>query len=319
MRADTSSYLTRGPRLSERRGGSSPFVDRARDRGNQADRRKMAPPDGAAVDPCPAAPRRCVGIRPFRRAAQAVADRVDPWSEWSPVEKSYFVQLLVIANVVFPLVFASRLRAILAQPSVLSTAWNVFLPYLFFGFYQEVVYRGILQSELVRRWGALIGILSANLFYTFGPSTGTTLRRKVRSQCRCSQRSSRPVCSSEFSSGDPAISGSWPSFTESGTPISSVASRQRARLDGVVGKSVRSACADDLSICHGYAMTLSKRTSLGISLGAIVLYWIYQIVSQQPGRAVASTFLGVGLAHCAQQDHRPGRNFPAAPPGGRRV
>ena len=92
-----------------------------------------------------------------------------PWSEWSPVEKSYFVQLLVIANVVFPLVFASRLRLILAQPSILPTVWNVFIPYLFFGFYQEVVYRGILQSELVRRWGALIGILSANVFYTFGP------------------------------------------------------------------------------------------------------------------------------------------------------
>src|SRR5437867_2757560 len=31
------------------------------------------------------------------------------WGEWTPVEKSYFVQLLVIANVVFPLVFADRL------------------------------------------------------------------------------------------------------------------------------------------------------------------------------------------------------------------
>ena len=92
-----------------------------------------------------------------------------PWSEWSPVEKSYFVQLLVIANVVFPLVFANRLRLILAQPSILATVWSVFVPYLFFGFYQEVVYRGILQSELVRRWGALIGILSANVLYTFGP------------------------------------------------------------------------------------------------------------------------------------------------------
>jgi hypothetical protein len=54
-----------------------------------------------------------------------------PWREWDPVEKSYFVQLLVIANVVFPLVFASRLRVILAQPSALSTVWNVFVPYLF--------------------------------------------------------------------------------------------------------------------------------------------------------------------------------------------
>ena len=92
-----------------------------------------------------------------------------PWTEWTPVEKSYFVQLLVIANVVFPFVFAYRLRLILAQPSALTTLWNVFVPYLFFGFYQEVIYRGILQSELVRRWGTIIGILIANVLYTFGP------------------------------------------------------------------------------------------------------------------------------------------------------
>jgi CAAX protease family protein len=91
------------------------------------------------------------------------------WSEWTPVEKSYFVQLLVIANVVFPLVFASRLRLILAQPTALTTVWTVFVPYLFFGFYQEVVYRGILQSELVRRWAAIVGVLIANVLYTFGP------------------------------------------------------------------------------------------------------------------------------------------------------
>lgn len=92
-----------------------------------------------------------------------------PWHKWGPIEKSYFVQLLIIANVVFPLIFASRLRLILTQPSALATVWNVFVPYLFFGFYQEVVYRGMLQSELVRRWGALIGILVANVFYAFGP------------------------------------------------------------------------------------------------------------------------------------------------------
>jgi CAAX protease family protein len=92
-----------------------------------------------------------------------------PWREWGPVEKSYFVQLLVIANVVFPLVFANRLWVILAQASGLATLWNVFLPYLFFGFYQEVVFRGFLQSEFVRRWGAPIGILGANVLYTFGP------------------------------------------------------------------------------------------------------------------------------------------------------
>jgi uncharacterized protein len=92
-----------------------------------------------------------------------------PWPEWTPVEKSYFIQLLVLANIVFPLVFASRLRLILAQPTALSVIWNGFVPYLFFGFYQEVVYRGMVQSELVRRWGAFFGILIANILYTFGP------------------------------------------------------------------------------------------------------------------------------------------------------
>ena len=91
------------------------------------------------------------------------------WREWTPVEKSYFIQLLVLANVVFSFVFASRLRLILGQPSALSIILNEFVPYLFFGFYQEVVYRGMVQSELVRRWGAIAGILVANILYTFGP------------------------------------------------------------------------------------------------------------------------------------------------------
>ncbi|MEY2531635.1 MAG: protease family protein [Verrucomicrobiota bacterium] len=92
-----------------------------------------------------------------------------PWREWTLVEKSYFIQLLVLANIVFPFVFAHRLRLILAQPSALAIVWSGFVPYLFFGFYQEVVYRGMVQSELVRRWGAFIGILIANVLYTFGP------------------------------------------------------------------------------------------------------------------------------------------------------
>jgi membrane protease YdiL (CAAX protease family) len=92
-----------------------------------------------------------------------------PWREWSLTEKSYFLQVLVIANVVFPLVFAARLKAMLSQPNALSIIASVFVPYLFYGFYQEVVYRGMLQSELVRRWGALAGIVVANILYTFGP------------------------------------------------------------------------------------------------------------------------------------------------------
>lgn len=89
-----------------------------------------------------------------------------PWREWTTTEKSYFVQVLVIANVIFQTVFAAQLHNRLATPSVI---WTVFAQYLFFGFYQEVVYRGLLQLELVRRWGAAVGILLANVLYTFGP------------------------------------------------------------------------------------------------------------------------------------------------------
>jgi membrane protease YdiL (CAAX protease family) len=92
-----------------------------------------------------------------------------PWSKWSMTEKSYFIQLLIIANVVFPLLFAAPLRRIFGHSPALSTVATVFVPYLFFGFYQEVIYRGMLQSEFVRRWGAFVGILLSNILYTFGP------------------------------------------------------------------------------------------------------------------------------------------------------
>lgn len=92
-----------------------------------------------------------------------------PWRQWNTIERSYFVQVLIIANVVFPLILWAPLRRTFAHAPVMETIAIVFVPYLFFGFYQEVVYRGILQSELVRRCGAVIGILAANVLYTFGP------------------------------------------------------------------------------------------------------------------------------------------------------
>ena len=91
------------------------------------------------------------------------------WRTWSATERSYFVQVVVIANVVFPIVFAVPIGNRVAQAGMAWSLWNVVVPYLFFGFYQEVVYRGMVQLELVRRWGAPIGIVVANVLYTFGP------------------------------------------------------------------------------------------------------------------------------------------------------
>lgn len=92
-----------------------------------------------------------------------------PWRDWTTTERSYFLQVVVIANVVFPVVLAAPLGNRAAPPGIAWSLWNVFVPYLFFGFYQELVYRGMVQLELVRRWGAPIGIFVANVLYTFGP------------------------------------------------------------------------------------------------------------------------------------------------------
>ena len=91
-----------------------------------------------------------------------------PWRLWTTTEKSYFLQVLVIANVAFPLALASRPDHRAAEGFALG-AWSLFLPYLVFGFYQELVYRGMVQLALARRWGAPISIVVANVLYTFGP------------------------------------------------------------------------------------------------------------------------------------------------------
>lgn len=91
------------------------------------------------------------------------------WGKWTATERSYFLQVIVIANVVFPIVLAGPIANRLAQPDMTRGLWTIFVPYLFFGFYQELVYRGMVQPELVRRWGAPVGIVVANLLYTFGP------------------------------------------------------------------------------------------------------------------------------------------------------
>jgi membrane protease YdiL (CAAX protease family) len=92
-----------------------------------------------------------------------------PWSTWSAVEKSYFIQVIVIANAVFAAIRHDRIRAMIADFSLAHPIWAVIVPYLLWGFYQELMYRGILQTELTRRWGATRGIVASNLTFTFGP------------------------------------------------------------------------------------------------------------------------------------------------------
>ena len=95
------------------------------------------------------------------------------WRLWSTIERSYFIQVLVLANGIFLALFADRIGVVLRRMSWRS-AIAIAVTYLIWGFYQEVIYRGILQSELVRRFGAIAGVLASNIFYTFGPLHITT-------------------------------------------------------------------------------------------------------------------------------------------------
>ena len=56
-----------------------------------------------------------------------------------------------------------------AAPEPWGTTVIMALTCVVWEFYQELVYRGMLQSELVRRWGTVAGILDSNLLYAFGP------------------------------------------------------------------------------------------------------------------------------------------------------
>ena len=70
----------------------------------------------------------------------------------------YFVQLLIIANIVFPLVFGRSPAGDVCSTLRSGSGGKYFCSRAFFGFYQEVVCRGILQSVLVSRCGVFIGI-----------------------------------------------------------------------------------------------------------------------------------------------------------------
>jgi hypothetical protein len=143
------------------------------------------------------------------------------WRDWTTTEKSYFVQVVVIANLVFPIVLGAQIKNRVAQPGLASSLWTVFVPYLFFGFYQELVYRGMVQLELIRRWRAPQASSSRICCTRSDHCTGTTLGRAHPSRGQCSQPSSRSDCSSASYTDDPGISGWLPSSTRLEMPTSS--------------------------------------------------------------------------------------------------
>jgi membrane protease YdiL (CAAX protease family) len=100
---------------------------------------------------------------PFRRIG------LYGWHHWKSTEKWFFPQIAVVALVAFVVSQWATLSGLARGPALIQTTIVVFAWQMIWGFYQEYVYRGLLQTELVRRWGTVAGILASNLLFTFGP------------------------------------------------------------------------------------------------------------------------------------------------------
>jgi membrane protease YdiL (CAAX protease family) len=90
-----------------------------------------------------------------------------PFSRWTAGETIYVGQAFLVGAAIFMFINLATLRA---QPGAamqlvaISAATEII-----WGFYQELIYRGLLQTELARRFGAIAGIVVANVLFVFGP------------------------------------------------------------------------------------------------------------------------------------------------------
>ena len=94
---------------------------------------------------------------------------VKAWRDWSVTEVSYLLQAIAIALLVFGVMFAPHTRLAINDVRFIGPASIIIATNLLWGGYQELIYRGILQTELVRRMGIAFGVLISNLLFTFGP------------------------------------------------------------------------------------------------------------------------------------------------------
>jgi len=91
------------------------------------------------------------------------------WRDWTSREKIYFLQTLTLCLIIFPILFQQHLTQLIHSYGLVNFIAFSVLTGLLWGVVQEFIYRGLLQTELVRRYGAVAGILSANLVFTLGP------------------------------------------------------------------------------------------------------------------------------------------------------
>jgi membrane protease YdiL (CAAX protease family) len=92
-----------------------------------------------------------------------------PVAAWTRLERLYFFQVVPVATVLFAIVFRDRLLALVEQHGLAGFLLFSVFTGIAWGMVQEFIYRGWLQTELTRRFGATIGLLAANAVFTFGP------------------------------------------------------------------------------------------------------------------------------------------------------
>lgn len=91
------------------------------------------------------------------------------FADWTRRERLYLFQVVPLAAVAFAIVFREHLLALREQHGLAGFLLFPVLTGLAWGIVQELLYRGWLQTELTRRFGAAAGLLVANVAFTFGP------------------------------------------------------------------------------------------------------------------------------------------------------
>ncbi len=91
------------------------------------------------------------------------------WQNWSKKNKWILLIVTPIVIMIFSFTFFSRTEILINHSELFAIGSIILLREFLYGFYQEFLYRGILQTELVKRWGVWTGITVSNLVFTFGP------------------------------------------------------------------------------------------------------------------------------------------------------
>lgn len=92
-----------------------------------------------------------------------------PWSLWTRTERWYLPQAVLLANLIFYGLYAAQFLPLASAAAFVPTLLLLIFSQLLWGAWQELMYRGLLQTALrhwCRPWSAL---LIANIAFTFGP------------------------------------------------------------------------------------------------------------------------------------------------------